>query len=234
MESIIVCAGRPVLRKIHRWFIYTGWVVRQAAFILRVSPHPGTQVIPLYSSICRGAGFSDKPEIADYGSDSQSALLLKWLTNSGLTGVTLFGHSAGAFIALTLAQQLSTPAEQIKLCTPGLNSFGASLLEEITSMTEEVLTLYGFSALVAQPKSEGGNDVWLGPFRVCSPQAIWQWASSALADNSSDWIGALAALSIKKRWILLDTASSDEIAQNQNPGCRVGLTCSPLINTPRC
>lgn len=173
-----------------------------------------------------GAGFSDKPAATEYDSGSQSSRLQQWIAETGLKEISLFGHSAGAFIALKLAGKLSPQAKQLILCTPGLNDYGISFLEEITSMTKEAFILYGFSALMEQLKYEGGNDAWLGPFQVCSPDAIWQWANSALSDNTSDWLSVLADLPINKGIILPDTATDNEIKNYTDAGCTVELVAN--------
>jgi len=170
-----------------------------------------------------GAGFSDKPDTVLYDSDTQAQRLQHWLTDSGNTSLSLFGHSAGTFIALKLMQKLSVPPEQLILCTPGLNDYGISLLNEITSMSETGFVRYGFSALMMKLKAQGRSDAWLGPFQVSSPQAIWQWAKSALSDNARDWIGELAKLSVKKGVILPDNTSETEVLKYIQAGCSVEL-----------
>ncbi|UGA51994.1 MULTISPECIES: alpha/beta fold hydrolase, partial [Dickeya] len=170
-----------------------------------------------------GAGFSDKPKSTSYDSDSQSEILRRWLTEVHFSEVSLFGHSAGAFIALKLARMLSPAPERLILCTPGLNEYGVSLLEDITAMSETNFIRRGFSALMLKLKAEGGNDAWLGAFQVSSPRAIWQWANSALNDNASDWMDNLAALAIRKGIILPDSATQDEISRYIDAGCHVEL-----------
>ncbi|WP_081771505.1 alpha/beta fold hydrolase [Paraburkholderia nodosa] len=170
-----------------------------------------------------GAGFSDKPEDGTYTSDDQANVLSNLVASERFTRVNLFGHSAGAFVALKLAKCLPTELASVILCAPGLNDYGNAMLSEITSMTEAQFVAEGYSQLLAQLKAAGGNDAWLGPFSVASPHAIYQWARSALDDNAQNWLDDLARLNAKKGVILPDTAASDEITQFEHAGCSVEL-----------
>ena len=173
-----------------------------------------------------GAGFSDKPEDGKYTSDTKANILSSLAVDEHLTQVNLFGHSAGAFIALKLAKCLPIQVGTVILCAPGLNDYGNAMLSEITSMTEAQFVNVGFSQLLAQLKAAGGNDAWLGPFSVASPYAIYQWARSALDDNAQNWLDDLANLNSKKGVILPDTAASDEIAIFEQAGCTVELVAN--------
>ncbi|MEX3941722.1 alpha/beta fold hydrolase [Paraburkholderia sp. BR10937] len=170
-----------------------------------------------------GAGFSDKPEDGKYDSDNQANVLSNFVTSEPFTQVNLFGHSAGAFIALKLAKRLPVQVSTVILCAPGLNDYGKAMLSEITSMTEAQFVAEGCSQLLAQLRAAGGNDAWLGPFAVASPHAIYQWARSALDDNAQDWLGDLARLNARKGVILPDTVTSCEIAPFEQAGCAVEL-----------
>ncbi|TDG10787.1 alpha/beta hydrolase [Paraburkholderia guartelaensis] len=173
-----------------------------------------------------GAGFSDKPEDGKYDSDAQANVLSNLVTRERFTQVDIFGHSAGAFIALKLAKCLPIQVGSVILCAPGLNEYGKAMLSEITSMSEAQFATVGFSQLLAQLKAAGGNDAWLGPFSVASPYAIYQWAKSALDDNAQNWLEDLARLSSKKGVILADTAASEEITQFEQAGCTVELVAN--------
>ncbi|MEM5314431.1 alpha/beta hydrolase [Paraburkholderia sp. JHI869] len=173
-----------------------------------------------------GAGFSDKPEDGKYTSDAQANVLSNFAIGERFTQVNLFGHSAGAFIALKLAKCLSIQVRTLILCAPGLNDYGTAMLSEITSMTEAQFVSAGFSQLLAQLKAAGGNDAWLGPFSVASPYAIYQWARSALDDNAQNWLEDLARLNSTKGVILPDTATSDEITRFEQAGCTVELVAN--------
>lgn len=170
-----------------------------------------------------GAGFSDKPLAERYDSGSQARRLKRWLSERPYSDVMLFGHSAGAFIALKLAQIVSPPPERIILCSPGLSEFGIALLEEITALNEADFIAYGFSALITRLKQEGRDDCWPGVFQISAPQAIWQWAHSALNDNRSDWLDKLTALPVAKAVLLPDTVSDNERAKYLNAGCQIEL-----------
>lgn len=173
-----------------------------------------------------GAGFSDKPEDGTYTSDTQANILSNFVAGEHLTQVNLFGHSAGAFIALKLAKCMLIQVGTLILCAPGLNDYGISMLTGITSMTEAQFVDVGFSQLLAQLKAAGGNDAWLGPFSVASPYATYQWARSALDDNAQNWLEDLANLNSIKGVILPDTATSDEIAKFEQAGCTVELVAN--------
>ncbi|MEX3844452.1 alpha/beta fold hydrolase [Paraburkholderia sp. BR10882] len=173
-----------------------------------------------------GAGFSDKPEDGTYTSDAQANVISNLVTSEHFTRANIFGHSAGAFIALKLAKRLAVPEGSVILCAPGLNEYGKAMLSEITSMTEAQFVAEGVSQLLAQLKAAGGNDAWLGPFAVASPHAIYQWAKSALDDNAENWLEDFARLSSNKGVILPDTAASEEIAQFEQAGCAVELVAN--------
>ncbi|WP_042298306.1 alpha/beta fold hydrolase [Paraburkholderia bannensis] len=168
-----------------------------------------------------GSGFSDKPLDGSYDSTAQAAALSKLLSGESFTKVNLFGHSAGAFIALQLARQLADQTGTLILCEPGLTDYGVAMLADITSMSEQQFVEDGFTQLRAQLKSSGGNEAWLGPFSVASPYAIYHWARSALEDNAHLWLDDLAALKVPKAVILSDTASGERIAQFEQAGCTV-------------
>ncbi|MFD1560487.1 alpha/beta fold hydrolase [Paraburkholderia silviterrae] len=173
-----------------------------------------------------GSGFSDKPQDGQYVSATQATVLSNFVLNQGFSNVNLFGHSAGAFIALKLAQQLPIQVGTLVLCEPGLTDYGVAMLSEITSQTEQQFVNGGFSQFLMQLKAQGGNDAWLGPFSVASPYAIYQWARSAIDDNSSNWLDDLARLNAIKGVILSDTATSDEIAKFEQAGCTVELVAN--------
>ncbi|AYQ47480.1 Alpha/beta hydrolase family protein [Dickeya solani] len=150
-------------------------------------------------------------------------MLQTWITSTGVSTISLFGHSAGAFIALKMATTMSPQPERLILCTPGVNDYGIALLESITAMSESEFIATGFNQLVMQLKNEGGNDVWLGPFQVSSPLAIYQWAESTLDDNQKNWLEILSRLPIAKGVILPDSASPDDIERYTRAGCLVEL-----------
>lgn len=160
-----------------------------------------------------GSGFSDKPDTGDYSSAAQMALLSHFIGAQAFSGVDIFGHSAGAFIALKLAQALSNRSGMLILCEPGINEYGVSMLSQITAMSEDEFVEQGFAVFLAELKAQGTNDAWLGPFSVASPHAIYQWAQSALDDNASDWIGDLARLECEKGVILSASATSEDIGK---------------------
>ncbi|CAB3800841.1 2-succinyl-6-hydroxy-2, 4-cyclohexadiene-1-carboxylate synthase [Paraburkholderia caffeinitolerans] len=170
-----------------------------------------------------GSGFSDKPPDGTYHSQAQAAVLSDFVASQGCSRVTLFGHSAGAFIALKLAQKLPIQVSTLILCEPGLTEYGIAMLSEIASQTEAQFVDGGFAQLLAQLKIQGGNDAWLGPFSVASPHAIHQWAQSAIEDNSSHWLDDLANLNAIKGVVLSDTATRDQIAKFEQAGCTVEL-----------
>ncbi|SAL72523.1 3-oxoacyl-ACP reductase [Caballeronia arvi] len=173
-----------------------------------------------------GAGFSDKPEDGKFASDDQAAVLSRFIAEEGFARVNLFGHSAGAFIALKLAQSLPAHVGAIVLCEPGLTDYGIAMLSEITAQTEDQFVDEGFSAFLAQLKAQGTNDAWLGPFSVASPYVIYQWAQSALQDNVENWLDDLAKLKSTKGVILSENATSDEIAKFEQAGCTVEVVAN--------
>ncbi|MCG5071907.1 alpha/beta fold hydrolase [Paraburkholderia tagetis] len=196
------------------------------------SDYPPVVISDSYSK-CRsflvdlmGSGFSDKPQDGEYISDAQATVLSNFVVSQGFSSVNLFGHSAGAFIALKLARQLPIQVGMLVLCQPGLTNYGVAMLSEMTSQTEAQFVNGGFAQLLAQLKAQGGNDAWLGPFSVASPYAIYQWARSAIDDNSSNWLNDLANLNAIKGVILSDTATSDEIAKFEQAGCTVELVAN--------
>ncbi|HKT97481.1 MAG TPA: alpha/beta hydrolase [Paraburkholderia sp.] len=173
-----------------------------------------------------GSGFSDKPQDGKYLSGSQATVLSNFIVSQGFSSVNLFGHSAGAFIALKLAQRLPIQVSTLVLCEPGLTDYGVAMLSEIASQTEEQFVDGGFAQFLAQLQAQGGNDAWLGPFSVASPYAIYQWARSAIDDNSGNWVNDLSNLNAIKGVILSDTATSDEIAKFEQVGCTVELVAN--------
>lgn len=172
-----------------------------------------------------GAGFSDKPEGAIYDSWSQADTLCNWLTSTCTHRFSLFGHSAGAFIAMNLVTAMPGRVANLILCQPGLSDYGVGLLKTITAMSEGEFIQTGFQQLLTQLREAGDNDDWLGPFQVCSAQAIYQWASSALVDNDhGNWVHSLKKLPLQKKSVILsDRSPSEEIRQFRLAGCRVEL-----------
>jgi pimeloyl-ACP methyl ester carboxylesterase len=168
-----------------------------------------------------GAGFSDKPDDSGYSSDGHAALLSHFIAQGNFASVNLFGHSAGAFTALKLAQRLPAQVGTLILCEPGLTDYGIAMLSEMTSMTEAQFVEHGFADFLAHLKAQGTNDAWLGSFSVASARAIHRWAKSALDDNATDWLADLANLQMAKGIILSEKATSDEIAPFEQAGCIV-------------
>jgi len=172
-----------------------------------------------------GAGFSDKPDANLYGTTAQAQTLESWIVSTGIKRCSLFGHSAGAFIALKLAAAMPAKVNNLILCQPGLNEYGVSLLESIIAMDEDEFVAHGFSQLLENLKEDGGNEAWLGPFAVCSAQAIYQWAGAALADyDNGNWISALKALRTPKKAVILsDSTPLNDIRLYHQAGCRVEI-----------
>ncbi|MFP3515452.1 alpha/beta hydrolase [Pseudomonas sp. SIMBA_077] len=170
-----------------------------------------------------GAGFSDKPNTLDYRSLAQASLLQEWISAQAISEVELFGHSAGAFIALKLAALAPCRVKRLILCAPGLNEYGVAFLQSITAMSQSDFEATGFDQLLTQLKEALSNDAWLGPLQTCSARAVYQWANSALEDNASDWLGALAVIPGHKGVILPDSATQQEIESYLQIGCRVEL-----------
>ncbi|WP_053567996.1 alpha/beta fold hydrolase [Caballeronia cordobensis] len=168
-----------------------------------------------------GAGFSDKPTDGEYSSDAQAAVLAEFIAQTGFERVNLFGHSAGAFIAMKLARRLREHVDAVILCEPGLNEYGVAMLSEMTSVTEAQFVHGGFSEWLVQLKAQGTNDAWLGPFSVASPHAIYRWARSALDDNAGNWLDDLANLDAAKGIILSEKATGDEIKRFERAGCAI-------------
>lgn len=170
-----------------------------------------------------GAGFSDKPNTLDYSSLAQASLLQAWIDTQALSEIELFGHSAGAFIALKLAALTPCNVKRLILCAPGLNEYGVAFLQAITAMSQSEFEATGFDQLLTQLKETPSNDAWLGPLQTCSARAVYQWATSALEDNASDWLDALAVIPAHKGVILPDSATQQEIESYLQIGCRVEL-----------
>lgn len=172
-----------------------------------------------------GAGFSDKPDANLYGTTAQAQTLERWIRSTPINRFSLFGHSAGAFIALKLAAALHERVNNLILCQPGLDAYGVGLLESITAMSEREFVNSGFALLLEMLKLDGGHEAWLGPLQLCSPQAIYQWAAAALADqDNGNWIDGLREVPIvKKAVILSDNAPLNDIRQYHQAGCRVEI-----------
>ncbi|WP_447748287.1 alpha/beta fold hydrolase [Pseudomonas nicosulfuronedens] len=172
-----------------------------------------------------GAGFSDKPEATLYGTTAQAQTLESWICSTAINRFSLFGHSAGAFIALKLAAAMPTKLSSLILCQPGLNEYGIAMLESITSISESEFVASGFSQLLEQLKDNGGNESWLGPFQACSAQAVYQWAGAALADyDEGRWINVLSALRTPKKAVILsDSTPLNDIRLYHQAGCRVEI-----------
>ncbi|MCD5982191.1 alpha/beta fold hydrolase [Pseudomonas sp. CDFA 610] len=170
-----------------------------------------------------GSGFSDKPDCEDYGSSAQAFLLQRWICTQDTSRLALFGHSAGAFVALKLAALMPSSIERLILCAPGMNDYGVLMLQKIALMSQPEFIDTGFSRLLAHLKEAGGNDAWLGPLRMCSARAVYQWALSALEDNAAPWRETLAALPMPKSVILPDSARAADIEGFQRADCRVEL-----------
>ncbi|MBD9629236.1 alpha/beta fold hydrolase [Pseudomonas sp. PDM19] len=172
-----------------------------------------------------GAGFSDKPDATLYGTTAQAQTLESWILSTGVNRCGLFGHSAGAFIALKLAAALPNKVNKLILCQPGLSDYGIALLESITSMSESEFVAIGFSQLLERLGEDGDNEAWLGPFQICSPQAIYQWAGAALADyDAGAWIEALKMLRTPRKAVILsDNTPLNDIRLYHQAGCRVEI-----------
>lgn len=172
-----------------------------------------------------GSGFSDKPDANLYGTTAQAQTLESWISATAINRFSLFGHSAGAFIALKLAAAMQIKVNSLILCQPGLSEYGVALLESITAMRESEFVATGFAQLLERLKEDGGNEAWLGPMQVCSAQAIYQWAGAALADyDGGRWIDTLKSLRTSKKAVILsDSTPLNDIRLYHQAGCRVEI-----------
>lgn len=167
-----------------------------------------------------GFGYSDRPRAHLYHSSRLATLLKAWIDATGSPRVNLFGHSAGAFIALKLAAMMSDRVAHLILCEPGLSDYGVSFLQGITAVSEADFIDSGFEQLLETLKAEG-NDAWRGPLQVSAPQAVHQWARSALADHANDWMMQLGAQPINKGVIVSETTPAERQTLFQQAGCQV-------------
>ncbi|WP_158484051.1 alpha/beta fold hydrolase [Pseudomonas fluorescens] len=157
-----------------------------------------------------GAGFSDKPTDIDYSGSGLVEILTEFVNSWGDLNFSIFAHSAGALVALELAERMADRVDSLILCEPGINKYGAEFLSGIVSMTMDEFVATGFKKTVGQ-LSDDANDSWLGSFSIYSPYAIYQWAQSVVIEDRLAWAPKFKLLKTKQKGVIISdkTAGGD-------------------------
>lgn len=103
-----------------------------------------------------GAGFSDKPEEFGYTVEDHAAYLAGFVEALGLESFSLFGHSLGGAVAISLARLCEGRVRSLILTESNLDpSRDRDVSKFIVGQPEAYFIETGFGALVAQSCAHG-------------------------------------------------------------------------------
>ena len=148
-----------------------------------------------------GTGFSDKPDDFAYTVEDHAAYLAQFVTSLGLASFSLFGHSLGGAVAISLARLCEDRVRALVLTESNLDPSGKGAVSKfIASQTEEYFLETGFDALCRRSRQRG-NRLWAASLSLWSPKAAWRISCSAARGGVIPWRETLYSLPCKKTFV---------------------------------
>ena len=135
--------------------------------------------------------------------------------------VSIFGHSMGGAVAITLATLLGPKADTIILTEPNLEPGGGIFSTKIAEMSEEDYVARGHATTVENARA-AGNTIWAASLAISAPHAVHRGATSLVAGSEPTWLAMLLALPMPKTVIFGERSLPDaDFARLQRDGCNV-------------
>ena len=168
-----------------------------------------------------GSGFSERPFRFGYSIDDHAHSIDELVRNACEEPVSIFGHSMGGAVAITLATLLGSKADKIVLTEPNLEPGGGIFSTKIAEMSEEDYVARGHATTIEDARS-AGNTIWAASLAISAPHAVHRGAASLVAGSEPTWLAMLHALPMPKTVIFGEhSLPSADFARLQRDGCNV-------------
>lgn len=155
-----------------------------------------------------GSGFSDRPDGFDYSVGSHAACLAEFVAWLGLDHFSLFGHSLGGAVALSLADRVRDRLAGIILSEANLDSGGGFTSKAIAAYGLDDFIEHGFQQMILKCR-EAGNSMWASSFSVSLPKAVYLLSKSAVKGQEPSWREILYSLRCPRTFIFGERSLPD-------------------------
>ena len=148
-----------------------------------------------------GSGYSDHPEAFGYSVEDHAWCLQQLAASLHWNSYSIFGHSLGGAIALSLANLDREKVASLILSEANLDaSQDGSTSKYIADQQMQSFIKTGFTQLVEESKNSG-NTFWASTLSHWSPKAAYLISKSAAEGVIPSWREVLYSLSCKKAFI---------------------------------
>jgi pimeloyl-ACP methyl ester carboxylesterase len=156
-----------------------------------------------------GAGFSDKPDDFSYSVEDHAAYLKLFVESLNLGAFSLFGHSLGGAVAISLARLCREQVRSLILTESNLDpSRERDVSKFIANQPEERFLATGFDALIAKSRTHGSR-LWAASLSLWSPKAVHRFSCSAAHGGIIPWRETLYALPCRKTFVFGERSLPD-------------------------
>ena len=169
-----------------------------------------------------GSGFSERPADFCYSIEGHARSVAGLIGSVCEGPVSLFGHSMGGAVAITLAALLPK-VEALVLGEPNLEPGGGFFSKAIADMSEGEFVARGHAATVAAARAVG-NTVWAASLAISAPFAVHREAASLIAGCKPTWREMLASLTMRKTLLVGEhSLPAPEFDGLADEGCGVAI-----------
>lgn len=133
-----------------------------------------------------GSGFSDKPAGFAYSIEAQARSLADLVTELFPGPVSIFGHSMGGSVAISLAALLGSRTHRLVLSEPNLDPGGGVFSRRIASLPEGDYVARGHAETIEAAKAEG-YVIWAASMAASSAVAVHREAVSLVLGSDPTW-----------------------------------------------
>lgn len=169
-----------------------------------------------------GSGFSERPADFCYSIEGHARSVAGLIGSVCEGPVSLFGHSMGGAVAITLAALLPK-VEALVLGEPNLEPGGGFFSKAIADMSEGEFVARGHAATVATARAVG-NTVWAASLAISAPFAVHREAVSLIAGCNPTWREMLGSLTTRKTLLVGERSlPAPEFDGLPDEGCGVAI-----------
>jgi pimeloyl-ACP methyl ester carboxylesterase len=152
-----------------------------------------------------GFGFSDKPQGFDYSARSHAKCLLELAEGLGLERLSLYGHSMGGAVALSLASLCVSKVYRIILSEANLDSGGGITSRAIAGQDMDHFIKEGFYEMA----EASADPIWGASLLQSSPYAAYLFSKSAVEGENPSWREILYGLSCPRTFLFGEKSLPD-------------------------
>jgi pimeloyl-ACP methyl ester carboxylesterase len=109
-----------------------------------------------------GCGESSAPEDFSYAMKDQADLVVKWITELGLTQIILVGHSMGGVICLYVAEALGTRVKAFFSLEGNLGRNDCTFSARVSASSQEEFEMSGFERFKGELKNTVNEEASIG------------------------------------------------------------------------